>query len=398
LLAFLTVVFWFPFCFQRGHPLATTSSGTFLPAQEWLAFWPKHRMAALIILAVVLALTIKGLANLKINDNPTALSLPDAALMAEDNRIRELIGAGQTHGNIVVTGKTAEEALQNMEGLQDVLTQAEARGWIEPTVSLAYFLPSKKRQEEDARMLTGLLTYEDEIKIELDALGLPEENIQKFFLALRNNQALPILPETWLSNPVSEGLRDMWLGKTSDGVALLVQLRQVHAPAKFKAAIAGLPGVVYFNQEEDLTRLLGRYRVSTIWLVTIAYSLVFALLFWRYGWRGIALVLPCLLSASITVGMIGLCGSPFTLMHCLALLLVLGMGLDYAIFFAEADPKKDSITFLCTVLCCATTVLSFGMLSLSSQAALHAIGLTTVIGIISAWLLAPIAIYARRTA
>jgi len=232
----------------------------------------------------------------------------------------------------------------------------------------------------------------------LDALGLPEENIQAFFLALKQNHAPPILPETWLSNPVSAGLRDLWLGNTADGVALLVQLRQIHDPAKFKAAIASLPGVAYFNQEEDLTRLLGRYRVSATWLVAMAYSLIFVLLLWRYGWRGIAVIIPCLLSAAITVGMIGLCRSPFTLMHCLALLLVLGMGVDYSIFFAEGDPNKDSTTFLCIVLCCGTTVLSFGLLSFSSQAALHAIGLTTMIGIISAWLLAPIAIHARKRA
>ena len=398
LLAFLTVVFWFPLCFRHSHPLAAKSSGIF-PLARWpMEFWTKHRTAALITMAVALALTIKGLINLKVNDNPTALSAPGAALVVEDSRIRELIGAGQTHGNIVVRGKSAEEALQNMERLQDVLAQAETNGWIDPAVSLSYFLPSKKRQEEDARLLSGLLTHEDEIRGRLDALGLPEENIQAFFHALKQNHAPPILPETWLSHPVSAGLRDLWLGNTADGVALLVQLRQNYDPGKFKAAIAGLPGVAFFNQEEDLTRLLGRYRVSTTWLVAMAYSLIFALLFWRCGWRGIAVILPSLLSAAITVGMIGLCGSPFTLMHCLALLLVLGMGVDYSIFFAEGDPDKDSTTFLCIVLCCATTVLSFGLLSLSSQAALHAIGLTTMIGIISAWLLAPIAIYARKIA
>ena len=398
LLAFLTVVFWFPFCFRRGHALAAKSSGTFLPAQGSLAFWTKHRTAALITMAVALALTVKGLINLKVNDNPTALSAPSAALVVEDSRIRELIGSGQTHGNIVVRGKTAEEALQNLEKLQDVLAQAETSGWIDPAVSLAYFLPSIKRQEEDARLLSGLLTHENEIRGQLDELGLPEANIQAFFLSLRQNQTPPMLPETWLTNQVSAGLRDLWLGSTADGVALLVQLRQIHDPARFKAAIASLPGVAYFNQEEDLTRLLGRYRVSTTWLVVMAYSLIFVLLFLRYGGRGIAVILPCLLSAAITVGMIGLCGSPFTLMHCLALLLVLGMGVDYAIFFAEGDPDKDSTTLLCIVLCCGTTVLSFGLLSLSSQAALHAIGLTTMIGIISAWLLAPIAIYARKSA
>jgi predicted exporter len=42
-----------------------------------------------------------------------------------------------------------------------------------------------------------------------------------------------------------------------------------------------------------------------------------------------------------------------------------------------------------------TTVLSFGLLSFSSQEALKAIGLTTFVGIACVWLLSPIAMSGR---
>ncbi len=46
---------------------------------------------------------------------------------------------------------------------------------------------------------------------------------------------------------------------------------------------------------------------------------------------------------------------------------------------------------LALTLSALTTLLSFGLLSLSSQAVLQAIGLTTLIGVAAALLLAPIA-------
>ena len=106
-------------------------------------------------------------------------------------------------------------------------------------------------------------------------------------------------------------------------------------------------------------------------------------------------MLPPCLAAGITVGLLGLLGHTFHLLHWLALLLVLGMGVDYAIFLAESDPASEPITLLALTLAAVTTILSFGLLSFSSQAALKAIGFTTFLGIFCAWLLAPLARYGR---
>jgi predicted exporter len=84
-------------------------------------------------------------------------------------------------------------------------------------------------------------------------------------------------------------------------------------------------------------------------------------------------------------------------MHCLALLLILGMGVDYTIFLAESPADEDSTTMLALLLSALTTLLSFGLLSLSSQAVLQSIGLTTLIGVAAGLLLAPIARYGRTS-
>jgi len=127
-----------------------------------------------------------------------------------------------------------------------------------------------------------------------------------------------------------------------------------------------------------------------------AYCLIFALLLWRYGKRGVLVMLPSLLAALITVEVLGLLGQTLHFIHGFALLLILGMGVDYAIFLAESPANEDPTTMLALTLSALTTLLSFGLLSSSSQTVLQSIDLTTLIGIAVTLWLSPIARYGRH--
>ena len=114
---------------------------------------------------------------------------------------------------------------------------------------------------------------------------------------------------------------------------------------------------------------------------------------------GVAL-LPALLGCSATAALLALSGTPLNLVHLFALLLVLGMGVDYGVFLAEASRQGEGTgaTALGLVLSCTTSVLGLGLLALSSNPALRALGLTTGIGVLSSLLLGPtvLAVFGRR--
>jgi predicted exporter len=78
---------------------------------------------------------------------------------------------------------------------------------------------------------------------------------------------------------------------------------------------------------------------------------------------------------------------PLNLFHVLALLLVLGMGADYAIFLREARGDEGP-AMLAVVLAMLTAALSFGLLSFSSTPFIRAIGQVQALGIFIALLLA----------
>jgi len=70
-------------------------------------------------------------------------------------------------------------------------------------------------------------------------------------------------------------------------------------------------------------------------------------------------------------------------------MLLLGMGVDYGIFLLEHQGEDQGHAWLAVLLGAISTGLSFGLLALSATPALHAFGLTLLIGLTLVCLLAP---------
>jgi predicted exporter len=86
---------------------------------------------------------------------------------------------------------------------------------------------------------------------------------------------------------------------------------------------------------------------------------------------------------------LGLSGQGLQLFHVLALMLLLGVGVDYGIFLHEHPSRSDPVAWLAVVLSALSTLLSFGLLGLSKTPALQAFGLTMLVGTGSVWFLTP---------
>ena len=82
------------------------------------------------------------------------------------------------------------------------------------------------------------------------------------------------------------------------------------------------------------------------------------------------------------VAVLSLAGESLSLFHLATFLLVIGLGLDYALFFNRRDENNEERlrTLYGLLVCGTTTVLVFGVLASSSIPVLHAIGMTASIG------------------
>ena len=94
--------------------------------------------------------------------------------------------------------------------------------------------------------------------------------------------------------------------------------------------------------------------------------------------------------AGIAVASIfGLAGIDFNFFAIAGVILTLGVGIDYSLFFREGSNHVGT-TALAIALSAATTVLSFGTLSFSEFQPVHVFGLSIFIGTLTCFLLSPL--------
>ena len=205
--------------------------------------------------------------------------------------------------------------------------------------------------------------------------------------------------DQWLAAPWSQPYRHLWLGAVdapSHGYAAVVIPQRV-TPENQPTLVATaqtLEGVTFVDKAASVSKLFGAYRVdSGLWLAG-ALALVLGLLMLRYRPRGgLALTLPVLLAVGVTLAVFGYARVPLNLFNWLALMLVLGVGANYAVFLREGcmrAPQELGAVWTGVLLSAATTLLSFGSLGLSDMPALKSFGATLALGIAVSVLLAPI--------
>ena len=375
--AFLTVVLWFPWI-DRGAPRQSRFAQA---VAHSLDAWPRWRgtpagIAAALVAAVFV---FTGLQRLEVNDDLRSLQSSPPALVSQAVEMGRVLGLPSPAQYFLVTGADAAELLDREQALvQRLQAQVDAghlRGWR----AVSDWVPSPSRQREDTALIAG---------IETRVLARAAELLGD----VPSGQAAPSDPltvEAWLREPVSEPLRPLWLGQVGEAWGSVVLLEGL-APAHL-ASIASLagdePGLRWIDRTASISSLLAFYRQMIGWLLLAGYVAVAVVLLLRFRGQAWRALLPTMLAATLSMAALGWIGVPLQLFGLLAQLLLLGMGVDYGIFLLEH--RGDPASWLAVSLGAASTLLAFGLLSLSATPALHAFGLNLLLGIGLVWLLSP---------
>ncbi len=133
----------------------------------------------------------------------------------------------------------------------------------------------------------------------------------------------------------------------------------------------------------------------------IAVSIVILLLFFFASWQlTLITLLPPFFSYICTLGTMKLIDHPLDIPGLMLSIVILGMGIDYSIFFVRAHqryrhPKHQSFTLvrMAVFMAGASTMIGFGVLCLAEHSLLRSIGITSLLGIgyslLGAFLLLP---------
>ncbi len=377
------------------------------PDQRWLVLAEKLLQAlrprpapvwrtALWLLPLLVAVAI-GLAQLRSNDDIRLLQSAPPELRAAETQIRAITGVDGAGQFLLVRGASPEQVLQHEEALLPALAALQRDGALAGVDALSQRLPSAMTQRGNALQLLALVGERDALQRYVDTIGLDPALIDRYAQTVVDAQRLPPLTlDDWLATEAGRAQAHLWLGAIpGGGHASLMALQGVTDAGALRTLAAGA-GVTYVDKVTDISDLFGRYRERTGWLIAFGYGLILLQLIRRYGWRrGAAVMLPTALAALLTIAGLGWFGEQLNLFHLLALLLVLGIGVDYALFLVECA-DHSAATMLTIVLSALSTELSFGLLALSDTAAVRAFGLTVFIGVAGSMLLAPLVLGRSR--
>lgn len=360
--------------------------------RRFLLWWQERmgRRACLLLVALLLALAAPGWPRLSGNDDVRLLVARPPALVAQEEKIRELTGFGNSSQFFLVEGETPDAVLANEERLAARLNALAAQGEISGYQTLSAFVPSTAKQADNRRLVQDNIFADEAALRALFARSELRDDVADLQIsAFRASAGQPLRLEEWLQAPFSTPFRHLWLGRTAQGYASIALPQGVRNVPRLAEAAAGLPGVALVDKAGSVSRLFRDYRQwSALWLLG-AFALVYGVLCARYRWRQAAVMLaPTLLAMALALGVFGYLGSSLTLFNLMALMLVLGVGVNYAIFLREGG-VRPAATLAGVLLSAGTTLLSFGLLAFSSMPALSSFGFTLLVGVGVAVLLSP---------
>ena len=378
--AFLTVACWFPWLDRGPRPL----SGFGRAIAASLTAWPRlslSRASTRWLLVALSGFTVLGLLRIEVRDDLRSLQNAPAVLLAQQRQIGALLALPSPAQFYLVQGDSAEQVLQREETLTVRLDPLVADASLAGYRATSSWVPSRSRQHTDAEITARLETRA--LQRAAAAVGEPIER-PPF-------AATDLLVEQWLQQPVSAPFRSAWLGRVGDRWASVVMLDGIGPQsdlALLRRQTDAAPGVRWVDRTRDISQLLGHYRKMMSWLLLAGFALVSSMLILRYRRQAWRALLPTALAGVIALAALAWLGEPLQLFTILALLLLLGMGIDYGIFLLEH--RDDGASWLAVSLGAASTMLGFGLLALSATPALHTFGLTLLLGIGLVWLLSPL--------
>ena len=371
----LTVIFWHPWL-CRGMPIRPVPLRGMM--QRWLNAW-RDRKALAVGLPVALALlSAIGIASLRVDDDIARLQALPQDILAQEKTITALTGQNVDQKWFVVYGASAQETLERLEAFTPALAQAQQAGAFTRWRTLP--LNSLARQKSDLHLLRNAAPTVMKM-LKSTGLNAVEPNLN----------AMPVSVEAWLASPASEGWRLLWLTLPDGTSGVLVPVDGVKNSAALGELAARHPGVVWVDRKASFDSLFALYRSLLTGLLGVALAVIACGAMVRLGWRkGLVALVPSVLSLGGGLAMLALTGHPVNLFSLLALVLVLGIGINYTLFFS--NPRGTPLTsMLAITLAMMTTLLTLGMLVFSTTQAISSFGIVLVSGIFTAFLLAPLA-------
>ena len=233
---------------------------------------------------------------------------------------------------------------------------------------------------------SSVCDYLTEIGVQNDSLFVASLMNPPEFSTLEN---LNTLPQSFRSL-----FEMLWIGAVGESrdAKFYSAVFPLHVTEQFdaKKIAKNLPHVYAVRKLQNINASLTKISRTSLVLVGIAYVVVFCVLVTVYRFRvALKIVRAPILAGLFVASVFGYLGLNFNFFAIVGVILTLGIGIDYALFFKEGG-RKNQTTALAIMLSTVTTLISFGSLAFSAFIPVSTFGLAVLLGILCCFLLSPL--------
>lgn len=338
----------------------------------------------LIFMAIFLLI---GINRVQFQNNIRSLYRMSDSLLQSEKLAAEILNHGSSGWFFMLKGNSVEDLLEREELFRKALDSLQQENLFDGYISTSSFIPSLKHQKYSYETIQKhLLDVADE---QYRILELSDSAFT-FFRNDFNESGLRYLNLEEIPKEMKSLVQSMWIGKVDDHYySVILPLREKDRTL-FKELAQRFESVYFVDKIQDIGNELNRYSKFSLMMISGVYLFIFFLLLKFYPLKKALLIVGVPVLAVLgTISIFGYLGYFFNFFAIAGIVLTLGIGIDYVLFFSET--KKDySVTMLAVFLSMITTVLSFGALSLSSFAPVSQFGLSVFLGIVFCFLLSPL--------
>ena len=303
-----------------------------------------------------------------------------------DHELRQELSAPDVRDLLMIEGPAEEAVLQAGETVMPKIEQLRQDGVIAGYDLISRYLPSQRLQQQRQQFLPEAHVLRRNVETAAKGLPFTRGLFAPFIDAVEGARSQsPVDRTVFEGTPLGMRMASLLFKHQGHWIGV-VPLRGVEDRQRLKQIVTGwnLSHVGYVDLKEESNRLMTDYRDRTFSVVLwggLAIAVILAMALKSLKLVG-PVFLPILSALLVMVALVNASGESLSLFHVATFLLVIGLGLDYALFFnrSEGSAEGRARTLYGLLVCATSTILVFGILATSTIPVLHAIGLTASIG------------------
>ena len=346
-----------------------------------------HRMRIPLLVLVIAAVAWVAIRGSTVwDDELSSLSPVPLPIQRLDQQMRADLGAPDVGPLIVVKGDSEQAVLEAAEQVGATLAELRTQAVLSGFDSPAFYLPSVSAQQARQLAIPDSATLKRNLAAAASGLPFRAGTFAPFIEdAQAARHRAPLTSQDLAGTGLGLKLQAL-LAQRQGGWFAMMPLRKVSDMRLLEAGLSKYDRaqVVLLDMKRELDGLYRGYRLRALGFailgaVAIVVLLMVTLRSVRRSWDVVA---PLAAAVLVTAGILLAAGARLNIFHLVALLLVVGVGSNYTLFFERgnpgaADPQRTATSVL---FCNLSTVVGFGVLGFATTPVLSAIGTTVATG------------------